>query len=153
MDVIIVCFQIYVNYIQFIENTNPIFLLIVKCLNYLLLFLDYIYPCSQGLLIWLRKLNISSTNTDRCAEGHFKDCQQRKQVIFKSKLSVMKVVKMKTLCAKFVVPGSKNHVLLTIFIYVKKQRLQSNFGEACIELKKISKVFFSYIFGHQGGSF
>ena len=68
----------------------------------------------------------------------------RKFVIFKSKLCVTKVVKMKTLCAKVVVPGPQNYVLLTIFIYVEKQRLQSNFSEASIELKKISKFFQLY---------
>ena len=49
---------------------------------------------------------------------------------------------MKTLCAKVVVPGPQNHVLLTIFIYIKKQRLQSNFREACIELNKNLKSLF-----------
>ena len=48
---------------------------------------------------------------------------------------------MKTLCGKVVVLGPQNQVLLTIFIYIKKRRLQSNFREACIELKKILKFF------------
>ena len=76
----------------------------------------------------------------------------RKQVIFKSKLCIIKIVKMKTLCAKVVVPGPQNHVLLAIFIYVEKQRLQSNFSEACIELQSQSQKIFSHIFGHQGSS-
>ena len=53
----------------------------------------------------------------------------------------MNVVEMKTLCAKVVVLSPQNHVLLTIFIYVKKRRLQSNFREACIKLKKNLKSF------------